>query len=160
MTTRIVNLSLLGGQVPGKFKVGVVKPLFKKRGADHENFSNFWPVSNLSFLSEVTEKAVAAQLCHHLNGRELKNFNQRICYHSKETALVRIQNDILKAVDDNKPVILLLLDLSVAFDNVDRIILVSRLANRSGMRGTALNCFRLYLQLSKQFVSVRALISH
>ena len=49
--TRIVNLSLQGGQVPDSLKVGVKKPLLKKRGAEHENFSNFRPVSNLYFLS-------------------------------------------------------------------------------------------------------------
>ena len=37
--TRIVNLTLQGGQVPDRFKVGVIKPLLKKSGADHENFS-------------------------------------------------------------------------------------------------------------------------
>ena len=39
--TGIVNLSLQGGQVPDRFKVGVIKLLLKKNGADHENFSNF-----------------------------------------------------------------------------------------------------------------------
>ena len=56
--TRIVNLTLQGGQVPDRFKVGVMKPLLKQSGADHENFSNFRPASNLYFLCKVTEKAV------------------------------------------------------------------------------------------------------
>jgi len=60
----------------------------------------------------------------------------------------------LKTVDDNKSVIILLLDLSAAFDSVDHTILVSRLANRFGIRETALNWFRSYLQLRKQFVAV------
>ena len=42
-------------------------------------------------------------------------------------ALVKVQNDILRAVDENKSVILLLLDLSAAFDTVDHSILLSRL---------------------------------
>ena len=94
------------------------KPLLKKSGADHENFSNFRPVSNLYCLSKVTEKAVAAQLSDHLNGKEglLEDFQSAYkCYHSTETALVRVHNDILKAVDGNTSVILLLLDLSAAF---------------------------------------------
>ena len=66
--TRIVNLSLQGGQLSDRFKVGVIKPLLKKSGAEHENLSNFRPVSNIYVLSKVTEKAVAAQLCDHLNG--------------------------------------------------------------------------------------------
>ena len=131
----------------------MIKPLLKKSGADHENFSNFRPASNLYFLYKVTEKAVAAQLCDHLNGNGgfLEEFQSAYkCYHSTETALVRVHNDILKAVDDKKSVIILLLDLSAAFDTVDHTILVSRLANRFGIRDTALNWFRSYLRLRKQ----------
>ena len=66
--TRIVNLSLQSGQVPDRsFKAAVIKPLLKKSGANHENFSNFRPVSNLYLLSKVTAKAVTAQLSDHLN---------------------------------------------------------------------------------------------
>ena len=114
--------------------------LLRKSGADHENFSNFRPVSNVYFLSKVTEKAVAAQLRDHINGNEglLEEFQSaHKCYHSTETALVRVHNDILKAVDDKKSAILLLLDLSAAFDTVDHAILVSRLANRFLIRDTS-----------------------
>ena len=52
-----------------------------------------------------------------------------------------------------------MLHLSVAFDNVDHTILVSRLVNRFGIRDTALNWFRSYLQLRKQFVSVNGIDS-
>ena len=68
--TRIVNLSLTSRQVPDRFKVAMLQPLLKKNGADHELFSNFHPVSNLYFLSKVSEKAVAAQLMDHLNDNE------------------------------------------------------------------------------------------
>ena len=162
ITRTIVNLSLQGGQVPDRFKVAVIKPLLKKSGADREDFSNFQPVSNLYFLSKVTEKAVAAQLCDHLNGKDglLEEFQSAYkCCHSTETALVRVHNNILKTVDDNKSVILLLLDLSAAFDTVDPTILVSGLANRFGIRDTALNSFLSYLQLRKQFVSVNGIDS-
>ena len=101
------------------------------------------------FLSKATEKSVAAQSCDHLHGNEglLQEFQSAYkCYHSTEIALVRVHHDILKAVDENKSVILPLLDLSAAFDTVDHTILVSRLAKRFGIRDTALNWFRLYLQ--------------
>ena len=82
------------------------------------------------------------------------------CYHhSTETALVRVHYDILKTVDDNKSVILLLLHLSAAFDTVDYTILVSRLANRFGISETALNWFGSNLQLRKQFVTVNGIDS-
>ena len=160
--TRIVNLSLTSGQVPDRFKVAMLKPLLKKSGADHELFSNFRPVSSLYFLSKVTEKAVAAQLLGHLNDNDglLAEFQSAYkSHHSTETALVKVQNDILKAIDNNRSVILLLLDLSAAFDTVDHSILLSRLQNRFGIRNTALKWFHSYLDSREQFVSVNGIES-
>ena len=59
-------------------------------------------------------------------------------FHSTETALLRVHNDILCSLDQNKSVILLLLDLSAAFDAVDHAILIPRLSNRFGVKRTAL----------------------
>lgn len=49
--------------------------------------------------------------------------------HSTETALVGVKNDILAALDNHQSVILLLLDLSAAFDTVDHNILHDRLSS-------------------------------
>ena len=75
-------------------------------------------------------------------------------FHSTETALLRVHNDILCSLDQNKSVILLLLDLSAAFDTVDHAILISRLSNRFGVKGTALAWFKSYLTSRQQFVNV------
>ena len=61
--------------------------------------------------------------------------------HSTEPVLVRVHNDILRAIDDGCCVILLLLDLSAAFDTVDHAILLSRLRSQFGVSGTALAWF-------------------
>ena len=75
-------------------------------------------------------------------------------FHSTETALVKVQNDILCAMDNNESVILLLLDLSAAFNTVDHSILLSRLQDRFGVKGTVLAWFKSYLTSRKQFVQV------
>ena len=47
-------------------KTAVVSPRLKKPGADYYQFSNFRPVSNLSLVSKIIEKAVAVQLTNHI----------------------------------------------------------------------------------------------
>ena len=65
--------------------------------------------------------------------------------HSTETALIKVQNDILSALDAGSSAILLMLDLSAAFDTIDHDILLSRLCNVYGITGNALDWFRSYL---------------
>ena len=74
--------------------------------------------------------------------------------HSTETALTRIHNDILLAIDDNSCVMLLLLDLSAAFDTVDHDTLLGRLEHRFGITGKALPWLTSYLTDRIQFVQV------
>ena len=65
-------------------------------------------------------------------------------HHSTETALLKVQNDILIAIDNYKCVALLLLDLSAAFDTVDRELLFQRMIKRFGIDGQVLKWFRSY----------------
>ena len=71
--------------------------------------------------------------------------------HSTETALTRIDNDILLAIDDNSCIILMLLDLSTALDAVDHDILL-RLEHRFRITGKALSRLTSYLTDRTQFV--------
>ena len=79
----------------------------------------------------------------------------RIGFSIRQAALVKVQNNTLRAVDENKSVILLLLDLSAAFDTVDHSILLSRLSHRFGIKETVLTWFKSYLTSRKQFVQVQ-----
>ena len=68
-------------------------------------------------------------------------------HHSCETALLRVQNDILKSINNKQCVVLLLLDLSAAFDTVDHKILLQRLRSRFGTRGNGLAWLQSYLRI-------------
>ena len=57
--------------------------------------------------------------------------------HSTETALLRVHDDILGAIKNNRSVALLLLDLLAAFDRIDHGILLHRLGFCFGVKGSA-----------------------
>ena len=154
--TRMVNLSLTTGFMPNALKIASLSPTLKKPTADFKQFTNFWPISNLKFISKLVEKSAAVQLKKHVMTNHLDETFQSAYkeFHSTETALLRVHNDILCSLDQNKSVILLLLDLSAAFDTVDHAILISRLSNRFGVKGTALAWFKSYLTSRQQFVKV------
>ena len=74
--------------------------------------------------------------------------------HSTETALLRVHDDILRTVDRGCIVVLLLLDLSAAFDTVDHGLLLPRLNTRFGIKGKVLAWFKSYLTDRSQFVGI------
>ncbi|KAK3728254.1 hypothetical protein QZH41_006729 [Actinostola sp. cb2023] len=61
------------------------------------------------------------------------------------TTKTKVQNDILRSVDDKGCVLLLMLDLSAAFDTVNHNILLNRLHNRYGIADKAFSWFHSYL---------------
>ena len=77
---------------------------------DPVDLKNYRPVSNLSFLSKVLERIVLSQLNEILKHNNLLSPLQSSYRpnHSTETALLRIVNDLLTAMDNNKICILTL----------------------------------------------------
>ena len=152
----IINTSLETGYVPQSFKYAVIKPLLKKPNLDPELLVNYRPISNLPFVSKILERVVVKQLCCHLQDNSLFEVFQSGFrpYHSTETALVKVTNDLLLAADNGLVSVLVLLDLSAAFDTIDHNILLQRLECDVGIRGTALSWFKSYLSERYQFVNV------
>ena len=74
--------------------------------------------------------------------------------HSTETILLKIQNDIAASMDSGKAVALTLLDLSVAFDTIDQIILFNCLRDWFGVDGALLRWSKSYLSNCKQKVKL------
>ena len=79
--------------------------------------------------------------------------------HSTESALLRIINDLLTAMDNNKICILAFLDLSAAFDTTDHQIVLTRLQHSFRISGPALSWFLSYLCNRTHAVTINSLQS-
>ena len=97
-------------------------------------------------MSKVLEKVVLSQILQHINCNKLLSDFQSAYrpHHSTETALFKVTNDLLSAMDDGKISVLVHLDLSAAFDTIDHEILLHRLHNVFGFGNTVLSWFQSY----------------
>ena len=123
--TNMVSLSLQTGYFAETWKTAVVYPSLKKTGLDLL-FKNFRLISKLQFESKLTECVVASQIQFHMITNNLFPQLQSTyrSHHSPETALLKATNDLLMNMDKGHVSLLLLLDLSAAFNTVDHGILL------------------------------------
>ena len=119
-------------------------------------YKNFRPVSNLPYVSKLSERAAADELINHMtiNGLHLELQSAYKKHHSIESALLKVKNDILLNMDAQKVTLLVLLDLSAALDTVRYDILLDQLRSRLGVTDQALNWFTSYLSDRTQRVAV------
>ena len=141
---------------PTSFKTAVVWPLLKKYSLPHEELSSYRPISNLNFVSKVLERFIHFRLTNHLHSfPSLCPFQSAYRkFHSTETALLRIHNDLVLAINKQKVSALVLLDLWAAFDTIDHQILIQRLESTFGISSSALSLLSSYLLDRSQFVSI------
>ena len=144
--TAIINLSLSTGTFPLSEKVAYVRPLAKS-GKDASEFSSYRPVSNLSFLSKIMEKIILEQLLIHFEKFDSIPVFQSAYrkYHSVETAICKIYNDLITEKCRNKCTLLILLDQTAAFDTVNHNLLLNDL-NHFGVDGNVFSWFKSYLE--------------
>ena len=105
--------------------------------------SNYRTVSNHVFMSS----ALAPRLNTHIVVINMSEAMQSTFkdHHSTEAALLYVQNDILNSVDQHKLVLVVLLELSAAFDTIDHYLLINILSFRLGLSGSVLEWFRSHL---------------
>ena len=117
----LVNLSLEQGSMDC-LKSAIILPLLKGLDSilDSEVFKNYRPVSNLKFHGKLIERIVDSRLEEHMDLNNLHCLNQYGYKknHSTELLLLKIVNDLLRSCDLKIPMLLMLLDLSGAFDTV------------------------------------------
>ena len=161
MLSFIVNKSLATGVFPTSLKAAVVKPSLKKPNIDADDVSNYRPISNLTTLSKIIEKCVHKQLVTYIDNHGLfaKFQSGYRKAHSCETAITKIHNDIMLMIDKKRNVVLLLLDLSAAFDTINHSLLLRKLKSLYGINGTVLCWIESYLSERSFRVSVNKSVS-
>ena len=89
-----------------------------------------------------------SQILQHINSNKLtSDFQSAYCpYHSTETAVLKVTDDLFSAMDEGKISVLVLLELSAAFDTIDHEILLHHLHHILGFGDTMLNWFQSYLE--------------
>ena len=124
--TVIINTSIVTGFFPVLWKHPHVVPAFKS--GDVNNVGNYRPISLLSIVSKLLEKIIAVQLMSFLENNNLLSNSQHgfRSNMSTETALMKVNEHIYNNIDKQKISLLLLLDLSKAFDSVCHEILLSK----------------------------------
>ena len=139
-------------------KSAVISPLLKELDdlVDVEIFKNYRPVSNLMFLSKLIEGCVASRLDKHMKDNNLDSKHQ-FGYkkgHSTEMLLVNVVDSLLTAFDNKYATVLLLLDLSAAFDTVDQNKLLCILRYEIGVNGTVYRWFESFMKGRSQRVKI------
>ena len=158
--TKIANLSINNGVFSEKWKSATVKPLIKSQSKG-TIYQNYRLVSNLTFLSKVIEKITLNQFTQHCEDYHLLPDYQSAYrkFHSCETSLIKLVNDLLWAMERQEVTAMTVLDLLAAFDRVDHDLLLEVLNNRFGVKGRALKWYEQYLKPRKFNVSINNIYS-
>ena len=151
---RLCNLSMQSGLFPSVLKHARVQPRLKKPCLDPDVCCSYRPISNLSYISKLIERVVVRRFTAHVSDHSLFPVQQSAYrrFHSTETAILSVHNDLARSADSNHVSLLVLLDLSAAFDTVDHGILLDVLSRRFNITDTAFSWFQSYLNGRTQTV--------
>ena len=153
-------MSFTSGIMPSDLKTSHVT--LKQSNLEVNHLSNYRPVSQIPFIAKVVEKCVCNQLHEHCQANNLypKMQSAYRSNHSTETALLRVHNDLMRALDERREVVMVLLDLSAAFDTIDPTIFLNRLESYYRLSKSAISWFSSYLTDRTQKVVISDCESH
>ena len=122
----IINYSILTGTYPTRWKISKVIPLHKKK--DRKSVENYRPVALLCTSGMVLERMLGIQLERHFEDNNLLGNFQYGFRRNRSTILelITLFDTLLDAKQEKKEVLLLLYDLSAAFDCISHQTLLGK----------------------------------
>ena len=122
----MVISSLRQSRLPDSQKHAVVTPFLKQPGLGTADITDHRPVSIVTFMLKIVERAIIQQLHQYLTDNDLlpRYLSAYRRHHSTETAMLHVLSDVLMAADAEQLMLLGLLDLSAVFDCVDHQLLL------------------------------------
>ena len=156
--THIVNLSISQRKFPDSWKKSKIIPLFKKD--DPLNPKNYRPVAILPIISKVVERVVFSQMMEYLNTNGLLHPSSHAYRsgHNTATALITMYDSWTRSSDAGLSTAAIVLDMSAAFDIIDRKLLLKKL-NLLGFDEHVLGWLNSYLTDRTQSVCINGVLS-
>lgn len=154
----LINTMFTTGKCPKHFKIAVVTPIYK--GGERNRVENYRPISLISNISKIFEKALKERLVKFVNKCNLLcdlQFGFRD-NRSTDDAIACLTKQIYNHLESSRPCAAVFLDLSKAFDTVCHRRLMSKLYS-FGIRGSAFSLLFSYLEHRQQRVRVRDAVS-
>ena len=152
--TLIINISIVSSKFPTEWKLAKCAPVFKK--GSRKAKENYRPVSLLPVSGMILEKAVKDQVedffeSNNLLGKYQFGFRKK---KSTVSELLQLFDNIMDAKDCRREIVLLMYDLSAAFDTVSHKTLTNKL-EIYGFDEEAIMWMKSYLEGRKQTVNVQ-----
>jgi hypothetical protein len=148
----LINASLELGYCPEDWKLARVSPAFKGKGCPSDR-NNYRPLSVIASLAKLMEKCVQIQLIDYLMKHKFISIDQfaYIKYHSTQTCLHRLLDDILDNINEKEKTAMCFLDIKKCFDTINHPLLLFKL-EKYGIRNNELKWFTSYLSDRSQVV--------
>ena len=156
--TSLINNSFTLSTFPLPRKKTEILPILKS--GDSEEPANTRPISLLPILSKVCERAAHSQFTNFLDSNNvihhLQSGNRKL--HSTESALLHFTDELLNNMDQKKISVVVLLDMSKAFDSIRHDLMLRKL-RKSGVSESACAWFESYLSQRQQVVKFQNTVS-
>jgi hypothetical protein len=154
----IFNKSVDLVTVPQNMKIAKVIPIFKS--GDNTKLINYRPISILPVLSKILERLIYNRMIKFIDKYSILTTSQYgfRSGHSTNSAIIDLINTVTKHMDSGDKVAGLFIDISKAFNSLDRKILLKKIY-AYGFRGVIYNWFSSYLDNRFQFVEINGVKS-